>query len=227
MTREKSKKTAWQKAVEAIDEKGALLVFPLQNRAQPESLWSVLHPRSKMRWEWDENGDDRVGRLWRLREELSRSREVVYVKWFQGRATFFSRKVFVLLLAYFESSQKNLALRWEAQQILEVLEMDSPLSTKQIKEAAELQGKSFESLYNKAMKELWNPLLVVGFGEIEDSSFPSLAVGAAKTLFEELWQESLKVSSEQAESMLEDFFGSKNLFWKFAQKVRRQSTGGH
>src|SRR4051812_17327021 len=87
-----------QKAVAAIERSGVLLVYPIQNRPDPPSLWTALHPRTAMRWEWDESGDDRVADLWHLRERLSRSGEVVYAKWFQGRATFFSREVFTAFL---------------------------------------------------------------------------------------------------------------------------------
>jgi len=181
----------------------------------------VLYPKSVMRWEWDENGDDRVSRLWYTRGELSDSREVVYTKWFQGRATYFSREVFTLLLAYFETAkQQDLLANRDAKSILEILEMDSPLSPKLIKEMVELQGRDYESQYNRALKSLWNPLLVVGFGEIEDSSFPSLAIGATKTLYEDLWSEATEIESSQAAKKLEKILGKENLFWKFAQKLK-------
>lgn len=205
-----------KKAVAAIEKFGILLVYPLQNRKEPTSLWSALYPRSEMVWEWDAGADGRVSALWILREELSRSREVVYAKWYQNRATFFSRDVFIHLLAYF----RELTIPAPSREILEIFEMDSPLSTKQIKEAAGLQGKSFESAYNRAMKPLWQSLRIVGFGEIDDSSFPSLAVGATSTLFEDLWEESRSVDSVQAAVWLEAKLGTENLFWKFAKKVK-------
>jgi hypothetical protein len=142
-----------------------------------------------------------------------------FCEWYQGRATFFSREAFVQMLAYLRTSA---SLSRASQNILEALEMDSPLSTKQIKEAVELQGRFFEADYNRAMKALWNRLWIVGFGEIQDSSFPSLAVGATKNLFEELWLESESVRPESAESWLRKKLGSENKFWKFAQKVKKQ-----
>ncbi len=48
------------------------------------------------------------------------------------------------------------------------------------------------------MRPLWNRLFIVGFGEFQDSSFPSLGVGATQTLFEELWSESQTLSAEGA-----------------------------
>ena len=73
-------------AITAVRKAGALLVFPMDNRKEPASLWSAFYPKEPMRWEWDESGDDRVAKLWRLRAELSTSREVVYSKWFRGAA---------------------------------------------------------------------------------------------------------------------------------------------
>ena len=207
------------KAIQAINSCGILLVYPLANQKEPKSLWSELFPKTKMRWEWDSDGDDRVAQLWMLRADLSTSREVVYMKWFQNRATFFSREVFVWMLAFMRADQP---LPQQSQQILEVLEMDSPLSTKQIKEATELQGKLFESTYDRAMKVLWKRMWIVAFGEVEDSSFPSLAVGATRLIFEELWDEAQAIDPEVAEKNLIKKLGLENKFWKFAEKVKKE-----
>src|SRR6476620_2773107 len=83
----------------AIEQTGALLVYPLANRDDPPSLWKVLHPRVPMRWAWDQGADDRVVKLWQLREELAREKQVVYGKWYRGRAVFFSKRLFVAMLA--------------------------------------------------------------------------------------------------------------------------------
>src|SRR5687767_5530271 len=86
-------------AISRINKNGILLVFPINNRKEPKSLWSEFFPRTKMKWEWDETGDNRVGDLWMLMKRLSDCRQVVYSKWYQGRATFFSRELFVALLS--------------------------------------------------------------------------------------------------------------------------------
>src|SRR4051812_35309378 len=86
-------------AISAIERQGILLVYPIKNASDPPSLWGVAHPRKKMRWEWDDSGDDSVADLWHLRMELSTSRKVIYTKWYKGRATFFSLPVFQALLA--------------------------------------------------------------------------------------------------------------------------------
>lgn len=174
-----------------------------------------------MKWEWDDTGDTRVFDLWILREELSRSREVVYAKWYKGRATFFSKQVFIALLSFLKSHEisSTLPSASDSRRVLDVLEMDSPLSTKQLKEAIEMQGKVFEAQYNRAMKPLWDRLLMVGFGEMDDSSFPSLQVGATQTLFEELWLEAHQMNCDTAEKLLLEKLGAKNPFFQFAQKL--------
>ncbi|MBO9665247.1 MAG: hypothetical protein J7501_00345 [Bdellovibrio sp.] len=211
-----------QKAIDAINNKGILLVYPIQNRSEPDSLWQNLYPRSKMRWEWDAGGNQKVADLWLMKEELSRSNKVVYAKWYQNRATFFSQETFANMLAY---ERTEAPMPHESTVILDALEMDSPLSTKQLKEVADLQGRYMESTYNRAMKPLWQRLLIVAYGEIEDSSFPSTAVGATKNIFEPLWEESLLISPEQAEKFLAKKLGTDSKFWKFAQKVRKQGEG--
>ncbi len=219
-----AKKATEALAIQAIERRGALLVYPLNNRTEPASIWSELWPRTKMRWEWSDDGDDRVVQLWHLREKLSRSRRVVYAKWFQGRATFFSVEVFTHLLSFLGGTSK-LELSHEGRLVLEALEADSPLSTKQLKAACDLQGRLLEPTYNRALKPLWNRLWIVGFGEFDDSSFPSLGVGATKTLFEELWENATRISPAQAEEFLKSKLGEKNQFFKFATKLRAPNNG--
>jgi len=214
-----SAQNSFKKAIEAVQSKGALLVFPIKNKKDPLSIWSVLHPRSKMVWEWDEDSDNRVAELWHLREEFSRSRKIVYTKWFQGRATFFSLEVFQNLLSYFESFSRVPDRHTESGRILEVLNSDSPLSTRDIKRECDLQGKLLESTFNRAMKPLWQRLQIVGFGEVHDSSFPSLAVGSTALLFEDLWEKSKQKDPASARDDLVEKLGPDNAFMKFAEKI--------
>ncbi|MEO8877248.1 MAG: hypothetical protein ABI461_16765, partial [Polyangiaceae bacterium] len=96
--------TKLSRAVKLIEKLGICLVFPLENRSDPPSLWSALYPGEKMLWEWDEDGDGRVSDLWHLRMRLAESREVVYAKWFRGRATFFSRDVYREMLGRMDAA---------------------------------------------------------------------------------------------------------------------------
>ncbi|MBV2168592.1 MAG: hypothetical protein KUL82_07785 [Bdellovibrio sp.] len=212
-----------KKMIQAIESKGCLLVYPLENRKEPASLWSELYPRTKMRWEWDQEGDNRVAEMWVLREELSRSREVIYAKWFRGRATFFSKEVFVNLLAYLGSSRGEVSLPRPSQEALDSFLLDSPQSTKIIKENLGWQGRIMESHYNRAMKPLWNFLYIVGFGEVEDSSFPSLNMAATQNLFEDLWLKSQDLDPKDAEESLVRILGEENLFLKYARRIKKST----
>lgn len=206
-----------KKSIRAINEHGILLVFPVKGKAEPRSLWSVLHPKSKMIWSWNEDADGKVARLWSTMKELSTDKSVVYSKWFKGRATFLSRKVFRALLKI--RSQETASISPAARLILELLENDSPLSTKQLKRFSELQGKDNQKIYDRALRELFQNFLIVGYGEVEDGAFPSLAVGATRTLFEDLWNESHQLSIEEAEEILNTFFPMESEFIKFFNKT--------
>ena len=200
------------RAIALVERHGALLVFPIGNRPEPKSLWSVLHPRTPMRWEWDETGDGRVVDLWHARRELAESRAVVYSKWFQGRATLFAKRVFEAMLATFAAqgrattttaatalrSPLTAGLSPDARALLEILEDDSPQSTKALKRSAGMQGRVMEAAYTRALKELWSRLLVVGAGEVEDGAFPSLSIGATKLLFEDSWAAAHEASPSHA-----------------------------
>jgi hypothetical protein len=190
-----------RKAIQAINRDGIVLVFPIDNQKDPHSLWYELHPKTKMRWEWDDEGDSKVADLWHLRTQLSTTREVVYTKWFRNRATYFSRELFTACLCL---SLRNLPiLSRESHEIMETLRMDSPLSTRQLKESVGLQGRLLEPLFNKSMKKLWDSFQIMAFGEVEDSSFPSLAVGATQTLFEDLFEEAQSMQPVTAQKLID------------------------
>lgn len=212
-----------KKAIDAVNKLGATLVFPLDNRPEPPSLWSVLHPRSKMRWAWDNGADNRVAQLWLLREEISRRDEVVYGKWFRGRATFFSRKTFVALLAAFETPLRT-ARTPDAINVYRSLDETSPQSTKELKRSTGLGGKFFATTYDKALKSLWEEGRIVGRGEKDDGAFPSLLVGATPAFFEELWSEAAKHDRAWGEAQLQTLLPNDSLFWKFYESLRAKEA---
>ena len=190
-------------AIQQINKNGILLVFPVKNNKEPNSIWRTFYPRKKMVWEWNEDSDDSISEMWLLMKKLSDCKKVVYSKWYQGRATFFSRKVFVALLSlYLKSGLKGYPLTRQATYLHEALRDDSPLSTKQLKEITDLQGKLNEPVYTKSMKQLFSKFLVIAFGEVEDGAFPSLAVGATENIYEDLWKEALSQSLEISEDIL-------------------------
>jgi hypothetical protein len=206
------------RALSLIEKHGILLVYPIQNRPEPRSLWSELHGGAPMRWEWDQEGDTRVHDLWHLREHLARSMKVVYSKWYQGRATFFSRDVFRAMLATrLRDADPHHGLPPTSQRLLEVLEDDSPVSTKELKRRAELQGRANEAAFTRGMGALWTRLLAVGAGEVDDGAFPSLAVGATPLMFEDLWLAAGQLRAEDT-ALLERTFARAPLFGRAFQK---------
>jgi hypothetical protein len=209
-------------AIRAIDAAGALLVFPISNKPEPKSLWSHFFPRSPMEWEWDEDGDDRVSDLWHLRAALSTTRKVVYTKWFQGRATYFSREIFTALLrAMNPDTSVELRLSPLAKQLLEILDGESPLSTKELKRMAGLKGRDNEASFQRAMKELWSRLLIVAFGEVDDGAFPSLAVGSTRVLFEDLWRKAFAMEQADALRAVARTLDPRGPFARFFGRLRK------
>ena len=182
------------RATSIVDRLGACLVYPIDNAREPPSLWSELYPRSKMEWSWDADADPRVAEVWHLREQLARSSNVAYAKWFRGRATFFSLPVFHALLGRFAGAGDVLAgLPHESVELLDRLRELSPRSTKELRAEVGLRGKPFESLFTHAMKALWTRLLIVGTGEVPDGAFPSRAVAATEMMFEDAWNARARV----------------------------------
>jgi len=210
-------------AISKINKNGLLLVFPMNNQKEPSSLWREFFPRTPLRWEWDEDGDNRVGEMWHLMKDLSDCRKVVYSKWYKGRATFFSREVFVASLRVLQN-QSDLTgnLSRTSKNLLETLESDSPLSTKELKKLNELQGKFNEPEYNKSLKPLFSRLLVVGFGEVDDGAFPALALGSTKILYEDLWLESQSLKLSQAQQTLDKAMPLGSSFRKFFDKILQE-----
>ena len=162
-------------ALSKVNKRGMLLVYPINNKKEPASLWSELYPKSEMRWEWDAGGDDRVSLLWHMRERLSTSDRVIYAKWFRGRATLISFELFASMLKLLAGGEALLS--FQARDILDLLREDSPLSTKALKKMTDLQGRENEKVYVRALKELWMRGLIVGYGEVDEGAFPSLAMG--------------------------------------------------
>jgi hypothetical protein len=211
-----------KEALKAIRDRGILLVYPIHNAGDPPSLWHALYPRSRMRWEWDEEGDDRVARLWHLREELSRSRRVIYTKWYRGRATFFSTELFQALYARFERRfSLRTGLSRESRELLAILEESSPRSPKELKRECALVGRALEPQYQRALKELWQRLLIVGYGEIAEGAFPSLAIGASSLLFEDILVAAREMPLATANEIVFTAFRGSPKLQRFLESVER------
>lgn len=208
-------------AIKAIDRNGVLLVFPQNNKPLPKSIWSEFYPKTKLKWEWDDKGDQKVFKMWQLMKELSTCKEVVYSKWYSGRATFFSRELFVALITVLKSEGPLIfKLSAQGKALFNELESDSPLSTRDLKKMTGLQGKDNEGIFNRGMKDLFSRFLIVGFGEVEDGAFPSLAVGATQHIYEDLWLEAEDLDLKRAQKCVDQFMPMGTDFRKFFEKTR-------
>lgn len=213
--------TTDDKAIEKINEHGALLVFPVGNRPDPRSLWSEFYPRAEMRWEWSGDGDPRMWRMWQMMKRLSAGREVVYSKWYAGRATFFSQELFTALLASAMQARRDMAdgLDREARRILDILGNNSPLSTRQLKLEANLTGRENEGLYGRSLKALFTRFVIIAPGEVDEGSFPSLAIGSTRLLREDLWSKAEGMSRAQARKVIERFMPPSSRFRRFLDRA--------
>jgi hypothetical protein len=207
-------------AVKRINDRGVLLVFPINNRPLPLSVWSEFHPKTRMVWDWNDDAAGPVHDMWGLMKQLSDCREVVYSKWYQGRATFFSRELFVAILCLRRRQyDARRRLSSTARILFEVLENNSPLSTRKLKELTNLQGRLHETEYSRAMKDLFSCLWIVGFGEVDDGAFPSLAVGATELLYDDLWRHAEDMSIRKAQATLDRFMPPSSHFRRFFDRT--------
>jgi hypothetical protein len=213
-------------AVKHVQKHGVLLLFPINNRPEPLSLWHCFFADDEMRWEWSDDGDNRIALIWHLRAPLSQRDDVVYTKWFQGRATCLSIESFRSLAAYVAPIPVDrLGLSSEARDVLEILEADSPLPTKRLRIDAGLDGKEQQRVFESVMKELWSRLLIVGSGEVEEGGFPSLAVGASRLLYEDAWQEACELSSEERDAQSQRIFGVNRSLSGCLDRFRQRVSG--
>lgn len=210
-------------AIEKINKNGLLLVYPIKNKKEPASLWSEFYPRSNMNWSWDEDGDDRVMQMWMLMKELSDCGDVVYSKWYRGRATFFSKEIFVNLLAYTHEWRENSKWSPTAKDIYEILQNDSPLSTKVLKKHTGLIGKDFASEYDRAMRFLYQRFYIVSFGEVADGAFLSSAMGATSLLFEDLWMKAMEIPTQHAKKNIDKFMKEGSETRKFLNTLLKKN----
>jgi hypothetical protein len=216
----------YRKALAAINEQHVLLVYPIQNAREPSSLWHSLHPRSAMRWDWSEDADQRVVDLWHLKDALCLGREVVYAKWFRGRATFFSRAIFVPILALLGTTRAHaLGRDANASRIYEELLDNSPQTPRRLRQAVDLSGSHGRSDYEHGVKLLWEQLVIVGTGEVDEGQFPALAMGATRHIFEDLWEEADGIDPRDAEERCRRLLPGDSPFSRFLDRLMRTFSG--
>jgi len=215
-----AKSAPFYRAIEEIESRGITLVFPAKKSSEVSSLWKTFHPRTPLRWEWSEDGDDKVFKMWQLMKELSDCEQVIYSKWFQGRATFFSRPLFSALLRFSQDCSEAFKNQPEGvKSLMECLEEDSPLSTKELKARSGLRGKSFAAVYNRSMKWCFLRFLTVGYGEVEDGAFPSLLIGSTKLIYEDLVHQASEMSKEESLEIINRYMPTGSPFRKQLERV--------
>ncbi len=149
-----------------------------------------------MHWAWDAEADPRVASLWLDRERVAADQLAVYSKWFRNRATFFSKSYFVRLLAEqrpFKNRPKSATAKWILRELLD----NSPQSTKALKKLYRREhGSLLERDWDRALKELFGGLWIVGLGEEDDGAFPSLKLAATELVWDELWRSAIESASD-------------------------------
>jgi len=212
--------TPFYRSIDEIESKGITLVFPAKNRSDVFSLWKTFYPRTPLRWEWSDDGDDKVFKMWQLMKELSDCEQVVYSKWYQGRATFFSRSLFSALLRFSQDQPKAFIDQPEGvRALMDCLEEDSPLSTKELKARSGLKGQSFAAVYNRSIKWCFLRFLVVGFGEVEDGAFPSLLIGSTRLIYEDLVHQAGEMSQEESLKIIDRYMPKGSSFRRQLDRI--------
>ena len=211
---------SYARAVKAINKHHILLVYPIKNAPEPQSLWSVLHPGVEMHWDWSEHADRRIEKMWHLKDELCERCDVVYAKWFRGRATFFSKQIFPAFLRVLGTTQfEEVLSSRDGDAIYQQLLDNSPQTPSMLKEAVEMESKHNRARFDKAMNVLWKKLYIVGTGEVDEGQFPALAAGATRHIFEDLWNEAEEMSLTTAQEVISGCLPPESLFLKFLQRL--------
>jgi len=122
----------FQRSLQAIEKQGALLVFPIANSNEPHSLWSQLFSQDENALEWDDGADNRVAELWHFTRRAGSFSPGRLFEMVPRARTFFSKSVFQTMLALRRPFEPVLAMT-EARSVLEILEENSPLSTKALR----------------------------------------------------------------------------------------------
>jgi hypothetical protein len=108
---------------------------------------------------------------------------------------------------------------FEAREIMSLLEENSPQSTKDVRRDAGLRGRQGERVWQRCMKELWQTLSIVGTGEVDDGSFPSLEIGATRSIFEDLWEEAGRQERSTAIAAAERRLGMEPAFLRQFREI--------
>ncbi len=184
----KRPKPSLASAVALIEERGCVAVFPDTARKSSPwvSLWELYYPRSPFRWNWEEGADPRVVRLWWLKDELARSKRVVYGRFFGNRPVFLSLGEAAKIVKNHPQPQSLSAL---ARECLSQLEDNSPLTKRMISRELRKSGYEFSrSEIDRALLDLQKSFRIVSLGDSEREAgpMPSSEYAATALVFPQL-----------------------------------------
>jgi hypothetical protein len=181
-------KSHLQGALEFIEREGRVAVFPEKNKKKKGaivSLWELFYPRTKMSWEWDDSADNRVVKLWWLKNEIARTQQVLYGRFFGNRPVYVSKKEASKILA----TIKPKPLSPLAREILARLEDNSPQTKRMLARALRDEGwEPSKGEFERALLDLQKNFQIVSLGDSEREAgpMPSSEYAAISLIFPDL-----------------------------------------
>jgi len=155
--------------LEFIQREGVVSVFPAKGKRALPSLFRFLHPRSSFSWVWDENGDDKVVKLWWLKNEIAASKKVLYGRFFTNQPVF----VAFARAKELRAQVQRVPLGELDRYVLELLEQNSPQTLRMMKRQARLEGRDFlRSEWQKSLLKLQKQFLICSLGDSTRESGP-------------------------------------------------------
>lgn len=174
-------------ALEHVEKVGRVAIFPEKNKKKSSiiSLWELFFPRTKMKWEWDDSADNRVVKLWWLKNEIAQTQKVLYGRFFGNRPILVSKNEARRTMAGLERKP----LSSLAREILSRLEDNSPQTKRMIGKSLRDDGWEItKGDFERALLSLQKQFLIVNLGdsEREKGPMPSTEYAALSLVFPDL-----------------------------------------
>jgi len=180
-------KLTLQSALDQVEKIGRVAIFPEKKPSKHSiiSLWELFYPRTKMKWEWDDSADNRVVKLWWLKNEIAQTQKVLYGRFFGNRPVLVSKSETRRTLKTLEKKP----LTSLAREILSRLEDNSPQTKRML--GRELRAEGWEptkSEFERSLIDLQKNFLIVSLGdsEREKGPMPSSEYAALSLIFPDL-----------------------------------------
>ncbi|MEO5668509.1 MAG: hypothetical protein ABIR96_10655 [Bdellovibrionota bacterium] len=164
-------KLGLKSALDQVERVGRVAIFPEKNKKKNSivSLWEIFYPRTKMKWEWDEAADNRVVKLWWLKNEIAQTQKVLYGRFFGNRPVLVSKKEALKILVTLEPRRHSRL----ASEILSRLEDNSPQTKRMLGRALRDDGwEPTKSEFEKALLDLQRDFKIVNLGDSEREKGP-------------------------------------------------------